>query len=60
MIADSNNFFFECDRSNSNAKIPHVHGGKGRPSNKQAETEFHCFTNLCDTGWVIATYRSSN
>ena len=30
------------------------HGRKGRPGNEQAETEFHCFTNLYDTSWFAA------
>ena len=40
MIADSNNFFFECDRSNSNAKIPHATVGRAAPATNRRRQSF--------------------
>jgi hypothetical protein len=40
MIADSNNFFFECDRSNSNAKIPHATVGRAAPATNRRRQRF--------------------
>src|SRR3954468_20562285 len=40
MIADSNNFFFECDRSNSNAKIPHATVGRAAPATNRWRQSF--------------------
>src|SRR3954463_2249588 len=39
-IADSNNFFFECDRSNSNAKIPHATVGRAAPATNRRRQSF--------------------
>ena len=40
MIADLNNFFFECDRSNSNAKIPHATVGRAAPATNRRRQSF--------------------
>ena len=40
MIANSNNFFFECDRSNSNAKIPHATVGRAAPATNRRRQSF--------------------
>ena len=50
MIADSSNFFFECDRSNSKAKIPHATVGRAAPAtNRRRE---NCTASLTCVTWA--------
>jgi len=50
MTADSSNFFLECDRSNSKAKIPHATVGRAAPTtNRRRES---CTASLTCVTWA--------
>src|SRR5262245_13062795 len=50
MTADSINLFFECDRSNSKAKIPHATVGRAAPTtNRRRES---CTASLTCVTWA--------
>ena len=41
-------------------QIPHANGGKGGPSNKEAEAKFHPLSYLSDKEWVVVSCGGSN